>query len=113
MNPVRFKVTLRNWESFDLSQINRDPDNLQENLSETEYAIEIPGINHRRRRNQVEDGLNLRANVRNQLSTFIFTDALSYGCHDLADRPPATRSYTILCSGDGRKTSSRKAPSMA
>jgi len=52
-------VTMRDWESFDLSQLNRDPDNLQEILSETEFAIEIPGINLERWRGQVEDSLNL------------------------------------------------------
>jgi len=40
-------ITLRDWSSFDLSALNRDPANMQRVVSDTGFSIETPGITWR------------------------------------------------------------------
>jgi filamentous hemagglutinin family protein len=52
-------ISVRDLDNFDFSGLNRDPDNMQRVISETEFAIEIPGINLTRWTQQVRETLNL------------------------------------------------------
>lgn len=52
-------ITLRDWEDYDLSNLNRDIDNVQEIISSKEFHISIPGVNLKRWAGQVERSLNL------------------------------------------------------
>jgi filamentous hemagglutinin family protein len=46
-------------EGFDLVELNRDPDAMQQIVSEQSFSIEIPGVNLKRWTKQVEDSVNL------------------------------------------------------
>ncbi|WP_322864768.1 hemagglutinin repeat-containing protein (plasmid) [Aquicoccus sp. G2-2] len=58
-------ITVREAHAdFTVDALNRDPDNMQQVLSSTNFSIEIPGINLVRWTEQVEDTVNLIEAIR-------------------------------------------------
>ena len=60
-------IRVRDLDGYDFSDLNRDPDNMQRVISETDFSIEIPGINLARWTQQVENTVNLIEAIRTRV----------------------------------------------
>ncbi len=52
-------IRVRDYADYDFSEINRDPENMHRIVSETEFSIEIPGINLTKWTQEVRDTIDL------------------------------------------------------
>ncbi len=82
-------IRVRDLEGYDFSGLNRDPDTMQQVISETDFSIEIPGINLTRWTQQVRETIDLieavttkipeHVRMEGAISTDLFRDMILSG----------------------------------